>query len=232
MDPQPTPTTGTRAAKNELFEALTSVARALSSGRRAEIIELLAQGERPVEQVAEAIGQSVANTSHHLRTLAGAGLLTSRREGTYVYYRLASRRVVDLWRAVREVSTAHLERIDDLAATYLGNRDELQTITRDELADRLRAGDVVLLDVRPEPEYRAGHIAAARSVPVMEVTRRLDELPAGVDVVAYCRGPYCVYADEAVRTLTRAGRPARRLEDGYPEWEDAGLPVESGDRKP
>ncbi|MDP8987930.1 MAG: metalloregulator ArsR/SmtB family transcription factor [Actinomycetota bacterium] len=219
-------TTRRRAAKDELFDAFASVAKALSSGRRAEVVELLAQGERPVQQIADAIGQSVANTSHHLQALAGVGLVTTRREGTYVYYRLASPEVADLWRAVREVAAAHVGQIDDLAAAYLGHREQLETVTGKELLRRLRGGNIVVIDVRPEAEYSAGHIAGARSVPVAEITRRLDELPDDTEVVAYCRGPYCVYADDAVRILTSAGRHASRLEDGYPEWERAGLPVE------
>lgn len=219
-------TTRRRAAKDELFDAFASVAKALSSGRRAEVVELLAQGERPVQQIADAIGQSVANTSHHLQALAGVGLVTTRREGTYVYYRLASPEVADLWRAVREVAAAHVGQIDDLAAAYLGRREQLETVTGKELLRRLRGGNIVVIDVRPEAEYSAGHIAGARSVPVAEITRRLDEMPDDTEVVAYCRGPYCVYADDAVRILTSAGRHAARLEDGYPEWERAGLPVE------
>jgi DNA-binding transcriptional ArsR family regulator len=221
-------TVGTRAAKDGLFEALAEVARALSSGRRAEIVELLAQGERSVEEVAEAIDQSLANASHHLRTLARAGLVATRREGTRIYYRLASNRVADLWTAIRDVAGDQLAEIQRLAAAYLGHRDELETITRHELARRLTDGTVVVLDVRPELEYRAGHIAGAISVPIAELARRLDELPGDVAVVAYCRGPYCIYADQAVRQLGGRGLPARRLEEGFPEWRRAGLPIATG----
>ncbi len=228
MDDNP----GSRAAKDELFAALASVAKALSSGRRAEIVELLAQGERTVEDVAEAIDQSVANTSHHLRTLARAGLVATRRERTHVHYRLASPQVAALWRAMRDVASEHVDGIQELAATYLGDRDRLETITRDELADRIDRGDVVVVDVRPEPEYRAGHISGAISVPVDDLERRLNELPEDAEIVAYCRGPYCVYADEAVRTLVRQGRSARRLQDGFPEWDVAGLPVEADTEPP
>jgi rhodanese-related sulfurtransferase len=175
----------------------------LASGRRVELIDVLAQGERSVDDLANEIGQSVANTSHRLRAMARAGLLTTRRDGTRIYYALASERVVgELWSALR-----------DVAAAQVAN---------------LERGDVVLLDVRPEAEFAAGHIAGARSVPVGEIRRQLRAIPKGAEVVAYCRGPYCVYADEAVRELTRRGFRAQRLIDGFPEWKRAGLPVAAG----
>lgn len=216
---------GDRAAKDALFDGFAEVAKALGNGRRAELVDVLAQGERHVEELAAEIGQSVANTSFHLRTLAAAGLVVTRRERTRVYYRLASERVGDLWAALRDVATAHLERLDELAAAYLGDRSGLEEVSRDELARRLDTGDVVVIDVRPAAEYAAGHIPGARSVPVDDLARQLRDLPAGVDVVAYCRGPFCVYADDAVRLLRRRGRVARRLEDGYPEWRRAGHPT-------
>jgi rhodanese-related sulfurtransferase len=151
----------------------------------------------------------------------------TRRDGNRIYYSLASDRVGQLWRAVREVAAEHLEELDHLAAAYVGDRSRLDIMTRDELAERLRAGDVVVLDVRPEAEFRAGHIAGALSIPVAELGRRLHQVPKGQQVVAYCRGPYCVYADDAVRNLRDRGYPAARLEDGYPEWASAGLPVRS-----
>ncbi len=221
-------TVGTRAAKDALFEGLAEVARALSSGRRAEIVELLAQGERSVDEVAQATDQSVANASHHLRTLARAGLVTTRKVGTRVYYGLANDRVVDLWVAIRDVAGRQLAQVERLAAAYLGHRDQLETVTREDLVRRLADGGVIVLDVRPEPEYRAGHIAGAVSVPIAELRRRLDELPDDVEIVAYCRGPYCIYADQAVRQLRRRGLSARRLEEGFPEWRRAGLPVGTG----
>jgi rhodanese-related sulfurtransferase/predicted transcriptional regulator len=214
-----------RAAKDALFEGLAEVAKALSSGRRAEIVDLLAQGERSVEAVASEIDQSVANTSHHLRALARAGLLTTRREGTRIYYALSSDRVAALWAAMREVAEAHVAGIERLADAYLGDRDGIEVVGRDELAARLRRGDIVVLDVRPASEHRAGHIAGSRSLPIAELRRHLDALSPDVQVVAYCRGPYCVYADEAVRELRRHGFSASRLEDGFPEWKRAGLPV-------
>jgi rhodanese-related sulfurtransferase/DNA-binding HxlR family transcriptional regulator len=219
---------GDRAAKDELFEALASVAKALGNGHRAEIIDVLAQGDRSVEDLADEIGQSVANTSHHLRSLARSGILTTRRDGTRVYYRLASERVADLWGAMRDVAAAHVADIDRLTRAYLGAPDGVEEITRAELARRLHAGDLIVLDVRPVAEYEAGHVRGARSVPVSELRRHLRELPADTDIVAYCRGPYCVYANEAVRQLRGQGYRAQRLQDGYPEWQRDGLPVASG----
>jgi rhodanese-related sulfurtransferase len=217
-----------RAAKDALFDEFAEVAKALSSGRRGEIVDVLAQGERSVEQVAGEIDQSVANTSHHLRALARAGLLTTRREGTRIYYALASDRVGELWAAVRDVAEAHVAGLERLAAAYLGDRHGIEVVDRNELAARLKAGAVVVLDVRPPSEFGAGHIAGARSVPIGELRRHLKALPVDAEVVAYCRGPYCVYADDAVRELRRRGFNASRLEDGYPEWKRAGLPVAAG----
>ena len=219
---------GDRQAKNALFDGFADVAKALASGRRAEIVDVLAQGERSVEDVSEELGQSVANTSHHLRSLARAGLVRTRREGTRIFYGLASDRVTDLWAAMRDVAAEHVAGIDRLAKAYLGDREGLEAITREELAARIRGGDLVVFDVRPEAEFRAGHIAGARSVPIAELRRSLRALPRDTEIVAYCRGPYCVYADEAVRELRRLGRNARRLEDGFPEWRRAGLPVACG----
>lgn len=219
---------GDRAAKDALFDGFAEVARALSSGRRAEIVDVLAQGERSVEDVAGEIGQSVANTSHHLRALARAGLLVTRREGTRIYYALASERVGELWAAVRDVAEAHVAGLERLAVAYLGDRDGIEVVDREGLASRLNDGAVVVLDVRPAAEYGAGHITGARSVPIGELRKHLKALPADAQVVAYCRGPYCVYADDAVRELGRKGFKAARLEDGFPEWRRAGLPVASG----
>jgi rhodanese-related sulfurtransferase/DNA-binding transcriptional ArsR family regulator len=214
-----------RPAKDALYDALASVAKALGSGRRAELVDVLAQGERSVEDLAGEIDQSVANTSQHLQQLLRSGLVRTRRDGTRIFYSLVSERVTDLWLAVRDIAAAHVGELDRLAAAYLGDRSDFETVSRQELHRRVQAGDVVVLDVRPGPEYQAGHIAGARSLPISDLKRRLRDLPNDVDVVAYCRGPYCVYADEAVRQLSRSGRRAARLEDGYPEWARAGLPV-------
>ena len=216
-----------RVAKDALFDGFALVGKGLASGRRAEIIDVLTQGERSVEQLAETIGQSVANTSQHLQQLLRAGLVKTRRDGNRVLYSLSSERVADLWAATREVAASHLAEIERLAVSYLGDRSELQTISRAELVTRLRRGDVVVLDVRPSPEYAAGHIRGATSIPINELSRRLRQLPKDRQIVAYCRGPYCVYADEAVRALHRRGYEAARLEDGYPEWAKAQLPTDT-----
>jgi DNA-binding transcriptional ArsR family regulator/rhodanese-related sulfurtransferase len=218
-----------RGAKDALYEGFADVAKALASGRRAEIVDLLAQGERSVEEVAAEIGQSVANTSHHLRALAQAGLVTTRRDGTRIYYALSSEQVAELWSAIRDVAAEHVAGLDRLASAYMGDRRGIDVVDRAELAARLKRREVLVLDVRPETEYAAGHITGARSVPITELRRHLRALPKNAEVVAYCRGPYCVYADDAVRELNRRGFQARRLIDGFPEWKRAGLPVAVGD---
>jgi rhodanese-related sulfurtransferase len=214
-------------AKAALFDALASVAQALGSGRRAEIVDVLAQGERSVEELAAEISQSVANTSQHLRLLARAGLVRTRRDGNRVYYRLASDRVGELWAAVRDVAVRHVAEVSVLADEYLGERGGVEQLSAEDLEQRLASGDVVVLDVRPEPEYRAGHIAGARSAPIASLDGLVSKLPRRRDIVAYCRGPYCVYADDAVRLLRARGLKARRLDVGFPEWRRAGLPVET-----
>ena len=220
---------GTRAAKGALFDALAEVAGALSAGRRVEIVDLLAQGERSVDEVAGDIGQSMANASHHLRALARAGLVRSRREGTRIYYRLAGEEVEEIWSALRKVAAVDRDDLGRLASAYLGPVADLEVVGRAELLERLRAGAVTVLDVRPVTEYRAGHIPGARSVPLDVLHSVLGELPGDIDVVAYCRGPYCVFAPAAVRVLRGAGFGALHMEDGFPEWRRAGLPVAVGD---
>ena len=224
-------TTGTadrRAAKDDLYDGFTTIARALSSGRRAELIDLLAQGERTVDHLAVELDQSLANTSHHLRTLARAGLVLSRRAGTHVHYRLASAQVLELWWALRAVATARIEGLDELTTGYLGARAQIPIVSREEVLARLGTDRMVLIDVRPPAEYAAGHLPGAISVPPDRL-ERLDDLPAGCEVIAYCRGPYCVYADDAVRRLQQRGRRAARLADGLPAWRHAGGAVETGD---
>jgi rhodanese-related sulfurtransferase len=215
------------SAKVALFDALASVAQALGSGRRAEIVDLLAQGERSVEEIADEISQSVANTSQHLQVLSRAGLVRTRREGTRVFYRLASERVGDLWAAARDVAVRHVAEVSVLAEEYVGSRDGFEQVSAEELEQRLARDEVVVLDVRPEPEYRAGHIAGARSAPLPSLASLLPKLPRRREIVAYCRGPYCVYADDAVRLLRARGLKASRLDVGFPEWRRAGLPVET-----
>jgi rhodanese-related sulfurtransferase len=215
-------------AKDALFDGFAAVAKALASGRRAEIVDVLAKGERSVEELAAEIGQSVANTSHHLRSMARAGLVTTRRDRTRIFYGLASERVGVLWSALRDVASDHVAGLERLARAYLGDRDGIEVVERDELAARVRRGEVMVLDVRPSAEFAAGHIPGARSMPIAELRRHLRSIPRDTEVVAYCRGPYCVYADDAVRELNRKGFRARRLIDGFPEWKRAGLPVAAG----
>ena len=219
---------GDRAAKEALFDAFAGVAKALGSGRRAEIVDLLAQGPRSVEDIATEIHQSVANTSHHLQALGRGGVVRSSKNGTRVIYRLAGPAVLALWRSLRDVAAEHVGEVDRLARAYLGDLDGLEPVSRAELARRLKRSDVVLLDVRPSPEFEAGHIVGARSVPIAELDRRLKEIPKSREVIAYCRGRYCAYADEAVRMLRRKGYRALRLEDGFPEWREEGLPMSAG----
>src|SRR5688500_13362330 len=192
---------GSRQAKDALYEALTSAAKALGNGRRAELVDVLVQGERSVDDLAGEIGQSVANTSQHLQILLRAGLVRTRRDGPRVFYSLSGDAVGGLWRAMREVAGAYANRIDELAAAYLGDRSQLATIGREELLERMRAGEVVVLDVRPPAEYAAGHLPDAINVPPGELEARLRDLPDGLPVVAYCRGPLCAFADTAVREL-------------------------------
>ena len=222
-------TSGSRVAKVALFDALAEVAGALSAGRRVEIIDVLAQGERSVEEVAGETAQSLANASHHLRALARAGLVRSRRDGTRIFYRLAGDEVEQLWATLRAVAKAERDDLERLAGAYLGPVDDLQMLGRTELLQRLDAGAITLLDVRPAAEYRAGHIPGARSVPIAALGDTLKGLAIDAEVVTYCRGPYCVFAPAAVRVLRRAGFRALRLEDGFPEWRRAGLPVAMGE---
>jgi rhodanese-related sulfurtransferase len=217
---------GGRAAKDALYDALARAGKAIGNGRRAELVDVLAQGERSVDELAAEIEQTVANTSQHLQLLLRAGLVTNRRDGTRIRYALSSPQVALVWAALRDVAAAHVADIDDLAAAYLGDRGELETISRHELHSRLRRQDVVVFDVRPAVEYRAGHIGGAESVPLSELQDRMRDLPNGVQVVAYCRGPFCVYADDAVRSLAKQGVRAARLEDGFPEWAREDLPVQ------
>jgi rhodanese-related sulfurtransferase/DNA-binding transcriptional ArsR family regulator len=213
------------ARKAELFDQVARVARALANGRRLELLDLLAQGERTVEALARAAGRGVTTTSANLQSLKSAGLVATRREGTRVHHRLAGPDVADLYARLRDVAAGHLADVDVARRAYLGPGDGVEDIGRDELLDRAQAGDLVVLDVRPAEEYAAGHIPGAVGIPVAELADRLAELPAGVEVVAYCRGRFCVLAHDAVRLLTGRGRAARRLEDGMIEWRLAGLPV-------
>lgn len=204
-----------RQRKDALFEAIASMGKAFASPVRLELLDLLAQAPRSVDELAAASDQSTANASQHLQALHAAGLVDRTRQGTRIRYSLAGE-PLRLWLALRDVSAAQLADVERAARDYLG--DEVEAIGRDELRARLARGDVVLVDVRPAEEFDAGHIEGASSMPIDELERRIAELPADREVIAYCRGPFCAYAHEAVRALQAAGRPARRLEDGVPEW--------------
>ena len=203
-------------AKAELFEAIAVMGKAFGSPRRLELLDLLAQAPRTVDELARASGQSNANTSQHLQALHAAGMVTREREGNSVRYAIAGDEALRLWLALRDVSAARLASVVRAAEDYLG--EDVEKIGRDELLARLAGGDVVLVDVRPDEEYAAGHIEGARSIPLEELQQHLDELPPDTEIVAYCRGPFCAYAHEAVRELQAAGYSALRLEEGWPEW--------------
>src|SRR5687768_1874795 len=203
--------------KDALFEAIAVMGKALASPRRLELLALLSQAPRTVDDLARTSGQSTANTSQHLQALHAAGLVERERDGNHVRYALAGERALRVWLTLRDASAAQLAEVERAARSYLG--EEVERIGHEELRERLRRGDVVLVDVRPSDEFAAGHIEGARSIPIDELEQRLEELPGDQEVVAYCRGPFCAYAHEAVRTLKGAGRDARRLEEGWPEWQ-------------
>ena len=215
-----------RGYKNLLYEQFARVSKALANPHRLELVEVLMQCEYTVEALAQETGLSVANASQHLQILRIARLVETRREGVSIYYRLASQEVVTLWLALRRVGETHLAEIDRVVETYLQDRQQLQPIEADELLDRLSKDQVILLDVRPSEEYNAAHLPHARSMPVAELEARLSELPPEKEIIAYCRGPYCVFADEAIAFLQTNGYRARRLEHGIADWHALGLPIE------
>jgi rhodanese-related sulfurtransferase len=214
---------GDPVRKAELFDGFALVGKALGSPKRLELLDLLAQGERSVELLADRAGLGLTTASNHLQILRQAGLVATRKEGTKVFYRLSGADVAGLWANLRDVAAAHLAQVDQARGAYLG--EEVAEVTRDELLRRLEAGTVTLVDVRPAEEYVAGHIPGAVSLPIGELAERLAELPAGTTIVAYCRGAYCVMAHDAVRALTAEGRHALRLTEGMLEWRLAELPV-------
>jgi rhodanese-related sulfurtransferase len=216
-----------RAFKDRLYGQFARIGKALGNPHRLEILELLAQGERTVESLAGEIGISLANASQHLQGLREAGLAEGRKEGLYVHYRLADDAVFALSNAIRLVAERRLAELDRLVRDHFGDRADPEPVAMDDLIRRARSGKVVILDTRPASEYAAGHIAGAISVPVDELQARLGKLPKSKEYVAYCRGPYCVYADRAVELLKKSGRKAKRMLDGYPEWKAAGHPVEN-----
>lgn len=216
------------AIKIELFDQFARVGQALASGRRVEIVDVLANGERTVEELARQVAMSVANTSRHLQVLKDAGVVTATRDGTRVRYRLASPLVYQFWVALRSLAAERLPGVQGLVEAYLGSREGLEPISGGELLSRLQSGEqLVVLDVRPAEEYRAAHLPGAISIPLAALEQRLRELPREGEIVAYCRGPYCAFAPEAVRTLRENGYAARHLRDGLPEWEFAGNGIET-----
>lgn len=212
--------------KREVFENLARVGTALSSPTRIEFLELLAQAERSVEQLATLTGTTVANTSQHLQKLRQAGLIVGRKEGLYVFYRLAGDEVVEMLSAMSRVGEAYVAEVERLVRLYFAGKDELEPVPARELLDRARKGLVTVLDVRPPEEFAAGHVPGAINIPVHELEKRIKELPKRREVIAYCRGPYCLMSYDAVSVLRKKGLKARRLEAGMPEWRAAGMPVE------
>lgn len=212
-------------AHNELYGQFARIGRALANPHRLELLELLAQGEKTVEALARQTGLTVKNTSAHLRELRSASLVATRRHGPYVYYRLADAAVCDLLRALQELARRRLADVDRVVRDYFEARDALEPLSAAELVERMRRGRVTVLDVRPEEEYRAGHIPGAICIPLDELERRIAEIPRSHEVIAYCRGPYCVLAGEAVAMLRARGLRARRLEGGVPDWRRLGQPV-------
>lgn len=215
-----------RAFKDQLYEQFARIGKALANAHRLELLDVLAQCERTVESLAEETGMSMANASQHLQVLRAAHLVEARREGTSMYYRLTDDNVFVLWCALRSVGEAQLAEIDRVVEIYLHDRQLWQPLTAQELLQRLTDDQVVLLDVRPAEEYRAGHLPHARSLPITELEARLSELAPDKEIVAYCRGPYCVFADEAVALLRQRGYQARRMAEGLSDWRALGLPVE------
>ncbi len=217
---------GNRTFKDNLYAEFAVLGKALSNPHRLELLDLLAQGERSVEQLAQEAALSLANASAHLQVLRKARLVEAEKRGLNVVYRLSAPEVFQLWLTLRDVGSARLAEIDRLVENYFTDRDELEAVDKEELLHLLKDEGVIVIDVRPEVEYEQGHISSARSLPVQNLKRRLAELPRDIEIVAYCRGPYCVYSDEAVRLLHEHGFKARRLSEGFPEWRAAGYPIE------
>jgi len=215
------------SAKHQLLEQFANVAKALGHAHRLDLLEFLAQGERSVEALSHVAGLTVANTSQHLQYLRRAGLVTSSKRGLHVFYSLAGEDVIGLLRALRQTTERHVAEVDRIVSGYFNERDSLEAVTRKELLARTKDGLVTVLDVRPPEEYQAGHIPGAVNLPLGDLKKRLKDLPKGQEIIAYCRGPYCVLAFEVVAALRKKGFDARRLEEGYPEWKASGLPIEA-----
>jgi rhodanese-related sulfurtransferase/DNA-binding transcriptional ArsR family regulator len=217
---------GHRAFKDRLYGEFAVLGRALANPHRLELLDLLGQGERSVDALAQEAHLTLANASAHLQVLRRARLVDTEKRGLYVVYRLSSSGVYELWRTLRDLGASRLAEVDRLVETYLTDRGALDAISKEDLVQQIADGAVVVLDVRPVVEYEQGHVAGARSIPIDELERRLTELPRDQEIVAYCRGPYCVFSDEAVTLLVERGYRARRLTEGLPEWRAAGYPVE------
>lgn len=215
--------------KNAVFDNFAEVAKALGHGHRLRILEHLAQGERSIDVLAQLTGLSLANTSQHLKRLRAAGLVNSSKEGKYVVCRLSGDSVIDLMSALQRTGEEHVAEVQEVVSSYFQKRDHMEALSRHQLIERMQEGVVTVLDVRPEDEFEMAHIPGAINIPVKQISDRLSELPDEQEVIAYCRGPYCVFAYEAVALLRKKGFKARRLEDGYPEWKADGFPTESGD---
>jgi rhodanese-related sulfurtransferase/DNA-binding transcriptional ArsR family regulator len=217
-----------RNPKLALFAQFATVAKSLGHAHRLELLEQLAQGERTVEILADRTGLSIANTSQHLQQMRRAGLVTNRRDGKFVFYQLADDSALSLLAALRTIAERNLAEVERVVRSYFADRDSLEAVSRDELLSRSRAGTVTILDVRPEDEFALGHLPGAVNIPLRALEKRLSELDPSKEIVAYCRGPYCVLSYEAVAALRKRGFTARRLEDGLPEWRAAGLTVVTG----
>jgi ArsR family transcriptional regulator len=217
-----------RGPKEVLFIEFAAVAKAVAHGHRLELLELLAQGERSVEALAGKAGLSIANTSQHLQQMRRAGIVSGRREGKFVFYQLADDAVLDLLAALRRLAERNSAEVERVIRNYFHDRDGMEPVSRDELLRQLRTGAVTVLDVRPADEFALGHLPDAVNIPLRELERRLAEFDSSQQIIAYCRGPYCVLAFEAVSLLRKRGLRARRMQDGFPEWRNAGLPVACG----
>jgi rhodanese-related sulfurtransferase/DNA-binding transcriptional ArsR family regulator len=215
-----------RQFKDKVYAELARITKSMANPHRMEIIELLGQGEFSVEQVAEQTNLTIANTSQHLQVLKQAQLVEINRQGNFIFYKLTNDNVFRAWKALRELGVERISTIEKLVKEFRKSKFDFETVTIDDLIERIESGKVTVLDVRPESEFKQGHIANAISIPIDELSRRLKELPKRMEIVAYCRGPFCVYADEAVALLTRAGYRAKRLEEGFPDWKLLDLSVE------
>lgn len=215
-----------RQYKDTVYSELARITKSMANPHRMEIIELLGQGEFSVEQVAEQTNLTIANASQHLQVLKQAQLVAVNRQGNFIFYRLSNDNVFKAWKALRELGVERIEAVEKVVKEFRKSKFDFQSVTIDELIEKIDSGKVTVLDVRPESEYKQGHIASAISIPIGELSKRLKELPKRTEIIAYCRGPFCVYADEAVSILLKAGYKANRLNEGFPDWKLENLPIE------